>query len=78
MIGLIIGIIGSLIPIVLSWILYDKAIELIYKNFPMISSIATFRHSVDIFIVIFPIALAAGVVLGIIGSLTSVHKHLQV
>lgn len=76
--GLIMGIIGSLIPIILSWVLYDKAIELIYKNFPMISSIATFRHSLDLFIVIFPIALAAGIALGIIGSVASVHKHLQV
>lgn len=76
--GLIMGIIGSIIPIILSWVLYDKAIELIYKNFPMISSIAEFRHSIDIFIVIFPAALIAGIVLGIVGSVSSIHKHLNV
>ena len=76
--GLIIGVIGSIIPMVVSWGLYDKGIELIYKNFPMLTSIASFRPSVDIFIIIFPAALIAGIVLGIVGSVTSIHKHLNV
>jgi|GEM_PF-7076994 len=45
---------------------------------PSIIKMIQFKLMGDIFIVLFPVALGFGIILGIIGSVTSIRKHLRV
>ena len=74
--GVIMGIIGAIIPMAISWFLYDKVIGMIQSY--IMFSLTSFVHSIDIFSVLFPAAILSGILLGVIGSVTSIHKHLQV
>lgn len=76
--GVLIGFIGSLIPMALSWPLYGRSISVIYKYLPVVQNIVQFRQSSDIFTVLMPVAIMFGVILGVTGSITSMKKHLKV
>ncbi len=76
--GIIIGIVGAAIPIIIAWPLYNKLIDVIYQQLPMINSIVTFRFGIDIFAVLLPVSLAFGALLGVMGSNISLRKHLNV
>jgi cell division protein FtsX len=75
--GLIIGLIGAVIPCVLCWIGYDGVLKLI-NDYPVFSQIAQLKTAPDIFCIVIPIALLIGVLLGAIGSISSLEKHLNV
>lgn len=76
--GMVIGIIGAGVPMLLSWPAYAKIIDLIYTNLPIIVNIAKLRNPSDIFSILIPIAMTSGIFLGIVGSITSIKKHLKV
>lgn len=76
--GVLIGIIGSAIPMAIAWPSYGKAIDLIYKFLPVIENLVTFKNSIDIFSVLLPVSIVSGILLGVIGSVTSIRKHLKV
>ncbi len=76
--GMIIGFIGSLIPILISWPCYDKLVVIIYEKIPVIKKLFEFEPGIFIFSELAPIALALGVMIGIIGSFSSVRKYLNV
>lgn len=75
--GVIIGLVGAVIPLLIGMPIYAKVISSLYGYFPVIKMIQ-FLLTGDIFIVLFPVALVFGVLLGVIGSVTSIRKHLQV
>ena len=76
--GVLIGIIGSLITVVISFFLYNKSIEFIYSNMAFIRNWLNFRNVKDVFKFIGPISILLGILIGIVGSITSIRKHLQV
>ena len=76
--GVLIGLIGAIIPIAIAWPAYGKAINMIYTYFPIIKNLATFRLGAEIFSVLLPIALVFGILLGTVGSVTSIRKYLKV
>ncbi len=76
--GLLIGIIGSVIPCIISWISYDEIIGAMYNEFSLLKRLFEFSPSVEVFSFIVPIAVILGGGLGVIGSITSVRKHLDV
>ena len=76
--GILIGVIGAAIPIVVAWPLYNELISIINEQIPMISSIITFRFGIDIFSVLLPVSLGFGALLGVLGSSSSLRKHLNV
>lgn len=76
--GVLIGLIGAAIPMLVAWPLYGKSIGVIYDFLPMIKNLATFRLPGEIFAKLLPISLAFGVFLGVVGSVTSMRKHLKV
>ncbi len=76
--GMMIGVIGAAIPMAVSWPAYGKIIDVVYTNFPVIKNIASFRYSIDVFSVLLPVAIISGILLGVIGSVTSMRKHLKV
>lgn len=75
--GVIIGMVGAIIPLLIGIPIYAKVISTLYSYFPVIK-IIQFKLVGDIFIVLLPIALLFGILLGIIGSVTSIRKHLRV
>lgn len=75
--GVIIGLVGAVIPLLIGMPIYAKVISSLYSYFPVIKMIQ-FLLTGDVFIVLFPVALVFGVLLGVIGSVTSIRKHLQV
>jgi len=76
--GLLIGIIGAIIPCIISWLSYDRIITIIYQEFSIIQKLFEFSPSSEIFSLVIPISLIFGGVLGVLGSVTSVKKHLNV
>ena len=76
--GMIIGIIGAIVPMLISWPLYSKISDVLYTNLLSIIKIISLRHSIDIFSVLIPISIISGILLGVIGSVTSIKKHLKV
>lgn len=76
--GIITGLVGAAIPIIFAWPLYNKLIDVIYAQIPMIRSIVTFKFGIDIFSVLLPVSLAFGALLGVLGSNISLRKHLNV
>ena len=76
--GLLIGVIGSLIPIVIIYFIYNNVLEYVMSRFPTLSSIITFLPVETVFRNLIPLLLILGVGIGFIGSFTTVRKHLRV
>lgn len=76
--GMLIGIIGSVIPMLISWPVYSKIVDILYTSLPVIKNMISFRYSIEIFSVLIPVSIVSGILLGVIGSVTSIRKHLRV
>ena len=76
--GLIIGIIGSLIPLVILFVLYEKVIEFILTKFSMLNNVMQFLGVFQVFEVLVPVALVLGMGIGLFGSTITIRKHLKV
>ena len=75
--GIFIGIIGSIIPMIVSMPVYSKTVSVLYSYLP-ITNIANFLDTYTIFSRLIPISLAAGIALGVMGSVSSIRKYLRV
>ncbi len=76
--GMMIGVIGSLFPMVIIYVLYNQVIEYIMQRFTMLSSLLAFLPVESIFSTLLPVSIAMGVGIGFLGSITTVRKHLKV
>lgn len=76
--GMLIGLVGSAIPMVLIYILYDKVIVYIREKFSVLSQLLSFLSIQEIFNVLLPISLGIGLGIGFLGSIVTVRKHLRV
>ena len=76
--GVIIGLIGSSIPLGLIYLLYNYIIDFITVNFKILSDILHFVSIDVIFYYLVPISLIVGAGIGIFGSFSTVRKHLRV
>lgn len=76
--GMIIGFVGAIIPIAISWPSYDKLVMIICDKIPVIKKLFDFEPGIVIFSELIPLALGLGVMIGIIGSFSSVRKYLNV
>lgn len=76
--GMLIGVIGALIPIGIIYVLYNKVIEYIMLKFTTLSKLLSFLPVEEIFGRLFPISIAMGVGIGFLGSIVTVRKHLRV
>lgn len=72
--GIIIGIVGALVPLVLGLPIYTKVTSAIFDYLPVIKFIQ-FRLTGDVFGFLFPFGIIFGVALGVIGSVSSIRKH---
>jgi len=76
--GIIIGIIGAVIPLAISWPLYNKCVELAYTHLSILTNIASFVGGYQIFSILVPACIFAGIILGVVGSISSIRKYLKV
>lgn len=76
--GIIIGLVGAIIPMGLIYLLYNEAIVYITEKFQTLSSLLAFLPVETIFATLIPAGLIMGVGIGFIGSITTVRKHLRV
>ena len=76
--GVLIGLLGSAIPLVILYILYDKIIIYIGKTFKFLNNIMSFLSTGHIFSVLTPVALILGLGIGFAGSIMTIRKHLKV
>ena len=76
--GIIIGLIGAVLPMLVGMPMYGKTVSLFYNHIPFVENFVRFRVVGDVFSFILPAALIFGILLGVVGSVTSIRKHLQV
>jgi cell division protein FtsX len=76
--GVVIGLIGALIPIIICWLAYAR-FEVIYvTNFSIIANTASLKTGLQIFSIVGPISILMGALLGAVGSITAIRRHLNV
>ena len=75
--GIIIGLAGALVPLIIGFPIYAKITSAIFEYLPMITFVQ-FRLTGDVFGFLFPFGILFGIALGVIGSVTSIRKHLRV
>lgn len=76
--GMLIGIIGALLPMGIIYVLYNKVIEYIMIKFHMLTRLLSFLPVEDVFGTLIPVSIGMGVGIGFLGSITTVRKHLRV
>jgi len=76
--GIVIGLVGSLIPLALVYTMYDNVISYIIGRFKVVQNLFAFVPASEIFVVLVPISAAIGIGLGLVGSVLTTRKHLKV
>lgn len=76
--GVIIGVIGSAIPLVILFVFYKKIITYMLSRFDILSDLLTFLSARHVFSTLVPVSFLIGIGIGFIGSYITVRKHLKV
>ncbi len=76
--GVTIGLVGSMIPLVLVYYMYDNVVKYIIGRFAVVANLFEFVPVGDIFAVLIPVSAAIGIGLGLVGSVLTTRKHLKV
>ncbi|MBR3042089.1 MAG: permease-like cell division protein FtsX [Eubacterium sp.] len=75
--GIIIGLVGSIVPLILLYYLYDMVINYIAGRFTILKSLFDFTSPRDLFKWLIPITILIGTGIGFFGSLLTTRKHLK-
>ena len=76
--GLVIGLIGAVIPLVILYFVYDKAVAYVMTKFSLLNNIIEFLPGTTVYRTLLPVGLILGVGIGFIGSAFTIRKHLRV
>ena len=76
--GVVIGLIGSAIPMVLVYYAYDAVLNYVVGRLSLVTKLFEFFGIGDIFKFLIPVTLAIGVGIGFLGSLFTTKRHLKV
>lgn len=76
--GVIIGLVGSLIPLIIMYFVYNAMTGYLTEHFALIANMVEFVSVGAIFKGLAPISVLMGVGVGFFGSLATTHKHLRV
>ena len=76
--GLLIGVVGGLIPLVLLYFMYDKAVAYVMTRFSLLNNIIDFLPVAHVYRTLLPVGIALGVGIGFVGSFFTIRKHLKV
>lgn len=76
--GILIGLIGTIFPLILLYFLYNKAIIYIMSKFSLLNNILDFLSVTKVYETLVPVSLLLGVGIGFVGSYVTIRKHLKV
>ncbi len=76
--GILIGLIGSVIPLSVLFIMYRKIIAYVGERFRWLNGILDFLPVEKVFATLVPVALVLGLGIGFLGSFMTIRKHLRV
>ena len=76
--GVVIGLIGTVIPLGILWYLYGSIIQYVAEKFRFLSNILNFVPEQQVFRVLVPVALLLGLGIGYVGSKFTLRRHLKV
>ena len=77
--GLLLGLIGSLIPLGILFVAYDRILGWLLNRFGVLNTISGSLPSVlEVFHVLAPVGITLGLGIGLIGSIITVRRHLRV
>ncbi len=76
--GVVIGLIGSTIPLLLVYIVYDNILQYLVDKLSIVQSLFAFVPADELFAILVPVSIAIGIGLGLIGSIITTRKHLKV
>ncbi len=77
--GILIGLLGSAVPLAIWYYVYNKAITYILNKFHMIADFMNGLMPVtQVFHTLLPVGLLLGMGIGLLGSIFTIRKHLKV
>ena len=76
--GIVIGLIGAVLPLILLYFLYGKAVTYVMTRFSLLNNIVEFLPVTEVYRALLPVGLALGVGIGFLGSFVTIRKHLRV
>lgn len=76
--GVTIGFIGAVIPLVIFYFVYNKAIDYILSRFSLLRNILDFLPVTEVYHTLLPAGLLLGIGIGLLGSVFTIRKHLRV
>lgn len=76
--GILIGIVGAIIPLTALYFMYNKAVEYILSKFSLLNNILDFLPVYEVYQTLLPVGLLLGIGIGFVGSFMTIRKHLRV
>ncbi len=76
--GIIIGLLGTILPIVLLVVFYTETIVAIGEKFVFMSDVIVFMPIGDLLLRIMPLVLITSILIGFLGSILTVNRYLKV
>lgn len=76
--GFIIGAVGSVVPLYLLYVMYQKILDYVVGRFTVITNVFAFVSQEDLFRTMIPVGLALGIGVGLFGSIVTTRKNLKV
>lgn len=76
--GMLIGALGSLVPLGILYFIYNNVVGYVQDRFPMLSNLLRFLTVEEVFAALVPISLIIGIGIGFLGSFSTVRKHIRV
>lgn len=76
--GILIGAIGSGIPLAIMYFIYESVVQYVQGRFPMLTELLKFLTTEQVFSALVPISLMIGIGIGFLGSFSTVRKHIHV
>lgn len=76
--GIMIGLIGSVLPMVILYSIYERIIDFVSDKFSFLNNLMTFLSVDEVFTTLAPVAVILGIGIGFVGSGLTIRKHLRV
>nr|WP_315103649.1 permease-like cell division protein FtsX [uncultured Catonella sp.] len=76
--GVVIGIVGALLPLALLYFIYERAVTVLSEKFNTLVNVLVFIDTKEEFMVLTPLSLAIGIGIGFAGSFFTVRRHIDV
>lgn len=76
--GIVIGLVGAIIPLVVLFFGYKKLVAYVTGEFNLLTGVLKFLPAMELFETLIPVALILSVGIGFFGSLFTTRKHLRV